>query len=145
MTNYRVTINGQDLDISLIRRQGSNLSFTVGADQYTVNVEACLEDFPLNNPKNAVISREIVSNTKQTSAPSSAVSQAGTILAPMPGIIVSIAAKEGQIVAAQDVLLVMEAMKMENNITASRAGTIKRILVKAGQEVENHAPLIEID
>ena len=63
--------------------------------------------------------------------------------APMGGRVVEIAVKPGQKVAKGDVLLVYEAMKMENDITSEIAGTVKRILVAPDEVVATDQPLIE--
>ena len=67
------------------------------------------------------------------------------VTAPMPGIILSIIVKEGDQVSAGDSLLVLEAMKMENEIHAPRAGTIKKIHVSEGAEVRAGSELIEFE
>ena len=67
------------------------------------------------------------------------------IVAPMPGIILSIAVKEGDEVNAGDALLVLEAMKMENEIHAPQAGKIKKIHVSAGTEVQSGSELVELE
>jgi biotin carboxyl carrier protein len=65
--------------------------------------------------------------------------------APMPGKIVRVSAVAGQDVKAGDCLVVMEAMKMENEIRAPRAGRVKDIVVKEGQAVESGALLILVE
>ena len=67
----------------------------------------------------------------------------GQITAPLPGIIKSIAVRPGEKVAPNDILLVIEAMKMDNIIRASRGGTVGTILVTEGRQVNYGAPLIE--
>ncbi len=67
-----------------------------------------------------------------------------SIIAPMPGLILSINVKEGQKVKNGDVLLVLEAMKMENSITAPKDGIIKLISAKKGTTVEKGQHLIEL-
>jgi len=57
------------------------------------------------------------------------------IIAPMPGRIVSIAVNEGDKVSEESLILVLEAMKMENEIFCSDAGSVMQILVKAGDAV----------
>ena len=64
--------------------------------------------------------------------------------APMPGRVLKLLVTEGQAVAAGAGLLVVEAMKMENELLAPRAGTVKRIFVAAGATVERDAPLVEL-
>ena len=67
------------------------------------------------------------------------------IKAPMPGLILDIAVEIGQEVNEDDSLLVLEAMKMENNITSPRNGVIKSINVKKGEAVDKGTLLIEFE
>ena len=76
-------------------------------------------------------------------------SQAATgpapLVAPMPGLIVRVQASVGDQVHAGEGLIVMEAMKMENELRATSAGTVKRIHVAAGTAVEKGALLLELE
>ncbi|HEX7939639.1 MAG TPA: biotin/lipoyl-containing protein [Gemmatimonadaceae bacterium] len=65
--------------------------------------------------------------------------------APMPGLIVRINVAAGDAVAAGQGLVVMEAMKMENELRASAAGRVKRVAVSAGSAVEKGALLLEME
>ncbi|MBR6267586.1 MAG: biotin/lipoyl-binding protein [Selenomonadaceae bacterium] len=65
-----------------------------------------------------------------------------SIDSPMPGKIVKLVASEGQAVKAGDVLLILEAMKMQNEITADADGTVKSFNVAAGQSVKAHESLV---
>jgi biotin carboxyl carrier protein len=67
-----------------------------------------------------------------------------SITSPMPGLILNINVKEGQKVKNGDVLLVLEAMKMENSITSPKDGIVKLISVKKGLTVEKNQHLIEL-
>lgn len=66
------------------------------------------------------------------------------VAAPMPGSIISLAVKAGESVEEGDVLLVLEAMKMENEITAPRQGVIGTVHVSVGETVSSGEPLLEI-
>ena len=63
---------------------------------------------------------------------------------PMPGSIMTIFVKEGEAVEKGNVLLILEAMKMENDIVAESAGTVSKILVKEGSFVQAGSPMIEL-
>ena len=65
------------------------------------------------------------------------------LLCPMPGLVVSLAVKEGQNVSAGDTLCVVEAMKMENVLKAERDGTISKILAKPGDSLNVDAVILE--
>ncbi len=71
-------------------------------------------------------------------------SERKVVTAPMPGLVLRLEVEEGQHVEAGTGLLVLEAMKMENEITAPGAGTVRRIEVEPGQPVEKGATLVEI-
>ena len=63
----------------------------------------------------------------------------------MPGMVVRCEVKEGTTIAAGDGLLILEAMKMENEIRATRNGTVKRILVQDRQVVDKGDLLLTIE
>ena len=67
------------------------------------------------------------------------------LVCPMPGLVKSIAVKEGQQVRAGDPLCVVEAMKMENQLSAERAATVKRIVAKVGESLAVDAVIMEFD
>jgi acetyl/propionyl-CoA carboxylase alpha subunit len=67
---------------------------------------------------------------------------AGSLTAPMPGTVVRVEAKKGQQVAAGDVLVVLEAMKMEHAVRATVDGTVDDVLVAAGEQVDDGAVLV---
>ncbi|WP_369598191.1 acetyl-CoA carboxylase biotin carboxyl carrier protein subunit [uncultured Duncaniella sp.] len=66
-----------------------------------------------------------------------------TLVAPMGGRIISVNVKDGQTVKKGELLLVYEAMKMENDVEASNDAVIKRVLVSEGDVVNTDSPLIE--
>ena len=65
-----------------------------------------------------------------------------SIDSPMPGKVIKLVANEGQAVKAGEVLLILEAMKMQNEITADADGTVKKFNVAAGQSVKAHESLV---
>ena len=68
-----------------------------------------------------------------------------TLKAPMPGLVVRIAVDEGANVEAGSPLVVLEAMKMENELRATGPGVVKGVKVKAGQAVEKGQVLVEVE
>ncbi len=114
MKNYTITVNGTAYDVTV--EEGGQGSAPVSA--------------PVAAPRPAAPKAA----PKQT-APSGA-QGAVKVNAPMPGKILNIKANAGQAVKKGEVLLILEAMKMENEIVATSDGTIASINVTVGQSVE---------
>lgn len=72
-------------------------------------------------------------------------SRGARVKPPMPGKIVSVAVHEGDEVQAGQVLVILEAMKMQNEIVAPSAGVVKKVHVRAGQNVEGKDVLVELE
>jgi len=69
----------------------------------------------------------------------------GAVLAPMQGTIVKVLVEEGQEVAADQAVCLLEAMKMESEIRAQRAGKVREVLVEAGKTVRSGVPLVVLE
>jgi oxaloacetate decarboxylase alpha subunit len=67
------------------------------------------------------------------------------MLSPMTGVVVDVFAKAGDKVVEGDVLMVIEAMKMNNELRAQRAGAVREVYVKEGQRVEQGMPLLALE
>lgn len=78
------------------------------------------------------------------SVPAAALASGEVVKAPMPGNILKINVAPGQKVEEGDVLIVLEAMKMENEIVAAKSGTVAQVAVSKGAVVETGAPLVVI-
>jgi len=130
---------------------------TVDGQDYTVQVEELTDKSPLDKVSQSGSSKPVTTEveTKQTKtaapvpvtekpqkAPQPAAGGGMSIKAPMPGSVIEVKVKEGDAVKDGDVLLILEAMKMENELTASQAGTVAQILVKKGDTVNSGDPLI---
>ena len=77
----------------------------------------------------------------------SAVAETGPfhLKAPMPGLIVAVPVEEGQEVRKGDVLVVLESMKMQNELKSTRDGKVTRVLVKPGQNVDKRQTLVTVE
>ena len=69
---------------------------------------------------------------------------AGAIVSPLPGVILTVKCKEGDAVKQGDVLLVLEAMKMENSIEADRDGHVVKLHVAVNDQVMEGDPLVTL-
>lgn len=75
----------------------------------------------------------------------SSASSAGSIVAPMPGKIVKLLIEVGDVVQPGQPVVILEAMKMENELKTTLGGTVKNIIVQPGQSVEKNELLLEIE
>lgn len=114
-----------------------NLRITVNGVAYDVQVEELGAD--------AVAAAPAAAPAPAKAAPAPKTVGAGEkVAAPMPGTIVSVNVSDGQAVKKGDVLVVLEAMKMENEIKAPKDGTITGISVNKGESVDTGATLVTI-
>ncbi len=67
-----------------------------------------------------------------------------SLKAPMPGLIVAVPVAEGQAVKKGDILVILESMKMQNELKCPRDGTVTRVKVKAGEGVEHNQVLVTV-
>lgn len=128
-----------------------NLKVTVNGVEYNVQVEDMDEVDSNTNPvggiqnnvesKSQVKSELAKEKSVKASSPSS---DAESIKAPMPGTILSVNVSKGDSVKEGQVLLILEAMKMENEIISPRDGVIESVNVNKGENVESGSPLVFI-
>lgn len=69
---------------------------------------------------------------------------AGAINAPMPGMVVNVLVEEGQTVESGDPLVILESMKMQNELKSPKSGVISRVRVKQGDSVEQRQALLSV-
>ena len=120
---------------------------------YEVEVEQgeamLVDEYELKAPAAAAPAAPVAAAAPAAAAPAAA--PAGGALAagevvksPMPGNILKILVSQGQQVKEGETLIILEAMKMENEIVATRAGSVAQIAVSKGQVVETDTPLVVI-
>lgn len=137
--------------------------YTIGGNQYEVvvnSVENNVADIEVNGKsfsiaieeeESAVVRPTIKRPAQSAAAPVASAPAApraaskGAVVAPLPGTITNVLVSAGQSVKRGDVLLTMEAMKMENNIQADRDCTVKAVLVQKGQSVLQGDALVDVE
>jgi biotin carboxyl carrier protein len=125
------TINGDTVSVS-----GNAHTVKVQGNSATVDgIAFPVEAIGLEEPKAG----------KARKAAASAGEEAGAISAVMPGLIIKINKKEGDRVEAGEVVLILEAMKMQNEVHAKQSGVIKQMRVKVGESVEMRQVLAVIE
>lgn len=134
MKNYTITVNGTAYEVTVEENTGS--TFQAAAPKAA----------PVAAPKAAPVAAPAAAPAAKAEAPAPAGS-AGNIKvnAPMPGKILAVKASVGQTVKRGDVLMILEAMKMENEIVAPENGTVASINVSVGDMVESSTLLATLN
>ena len=122
---------------------------TLHGRTYAVEVELAepmnMQEFQSYAPAQAAPAAEAAPAAVPAAAPAAAPTVTGAgdrVDSPMPGNILNVLVTAGQAVKEGDVLVILEAMKMENEIVAPRNGTVTQVLVSKGSVVDTGAPLV---
>jgi biotin carboxyl carrier protein len=124
---YSLIVDNQSYEV-LVERAEDSLRVLVGGALFTIRVQDEWER------RLARIQRKQKVETGKV-----------TVRAPMPGVVISVAVEPGREVAAGAALIVLSAMKMENEIRSQRAGTVVAVHVTPGQTVELNGPLVDLE
>ena len=125
-----------------------NLRVTVNGNIYDVQVEEISqENNKSNNEPQYATSERKLDNTHTSQEHTDKTSDTGSELinAPMPGTIISVNVMPGQKVSKGDVLVILEAMKMENEIMSPRDGVVVSVNVKKGENVDSGSLLVSLN
>lgn len=135
MKEFKFKVNGIEYSVNINSVEGNIADLEVNGTPYQVEIDKELKQ--VKTPKlvrpAAVPSTDAHPSLAKTQSPGVAI--AGSIKSPLPGVILDIFVKEGDYVKLGQKILVLEAMKMENNIDSDKEGTIKAIKVSKGGSV----------
>ena len=141
---YKYTINGNQYEVTIGDIEGTVATVNVNGEEYKVEWEPEAEP----EKKKPVLGKPAAAESAASEGSSESNANVNTnnaVKAPLPGVITSIEVAVGDEVKAGDTLLVLEAMKMANNIESEKDGKIAAILVKPGQSVMEDDPLVVIE
>ena len=130
---YKITLNGKTYEVEVEEGQAMLV------DEYEAYKPAAPAAAPAPAP--AAAPTAAPAPAAAPAAPT-AVAAGEVVAAPMPGNILKVNCSQGQAVKAGDILVVLEAMKMENEILAPRDGTVAQVVTSKGAVVETGAPLV---
>ena len=142
MARHKFAINDREYEVEVGARQGNRVQVTVNGKPYDVELKQNAVPAPAVRPSSPP--PPAAAPRAPVAAAAGAASAVDPVLAPMAGLVLSIKCSVGDHVNAGDELLMLEAMKMENAITAHRSGTVKRVAVEAQQVVNQDDVLVEI-
>lgn len=143
MKKFKFTIHGNDYNVEILNFEENVAEIDVNGAVYKVQVHQEIKSTKTPKLVRAKVEPSQVAAVPKTSKPTER-KGVGVIKAPLPGTIISINVKVGDKVKIGDRLLIMEAMKMENNINADREGVVKEIKVKEGDSVLEGDVLVEV-
>jgi len=139
MGTHRFKIEGRDFEVRVGTRSGGRVDVTVNGKGYAVEIESA--------PGAAIAATTAAAPAAapmSVAAPAAHTAGAGDVIAPISGVVLSVEAKPGQRVEPNTRVLVLEAMKMENDIFAATTGTVTKVHVQAQQEVREGDLLVSI-
>lgn len=143
MNKYKITINGNLYEVEINSLTDSQADVCVNGKPYGVGIE---KEGMRNVSGKAPAPKQTVMQAEQPRPVEETISVGElAIKSPLPGTILSIAVSKGQSVKRGEKLLVLEAMKMENDILAEKDGTVAKVLVDRGATVQEGQTLIVLE
>lgn len=144
---YRVTVGDRVWDVDARLTAQGIYSLVIDGVSWVVDVEdqtgACVVD--VGGESYTIQVEERTRHIIRTRGGAGGGSGGQTVKAPLPGKITHVAVRAGEAVTAGQALVVIEAMKMENELKAGRSGRVTKLAVAKGARVEKGAVLLQID
>ena len=138
MKEYKFKVSGKDYSVSVENVEDNVVNVVVNGTPHTVELEKAPE-------ATAAVARPTVQRPTEAAATAAAPAAGGKPLkSPLPGVIIDLFVKKGDVVKSGQKVLLLEAMKMENNIDSDRDGTVLDIKVDKGSSVNEGDVLIII-
>lgn len=144
MKEYKYKINGNTYNVAIGDIDGNSTQVLVNGIPYQVEFAQEKKVAKVSAPKAAPAPRT-ASGEKVISKPTTAPTGGHAVVAPLPGVLLSVAVKVGDTVKAADTVAVLEAMKMENAIHAGRDGVVKAINANPGDSVPEGGAIITLE
>lgn len=144
MKEYKYTINGNKYDVEIVDIVENIATVTVNGENYSVE----MEKEPEPEKKKVVIKSGAQAQPEVAASEGASAAKVNTnnaLKAPLPGVIREINVAVGDEVAVGDTVVVLEAMKMANNLEAEKAGKVTAVLVQVGESVMEDTPLVVIE
>lgn len=138
MKTFKYKINGKEYEVSVDKMEDTQAEVKVNGTSYQVELEK-----PKVEESAPKIQRPVASGASSAAKPSGG-SSLGSVKSPLPGIIVDIKVNVGDEVKKGQVVAILEAMKMENNIASPIDGKVTEINVNAGDSVLEGVTILTI-
>lgn len=140
MKKFKYIINGKEYTVEIGNIIDNIAQVIVNGEDFNVELEA--EPEPEKKP---VLNKPVANEPEEESPSAANVNTDHAVKAPLPGVITDILVHVGDEVKAGDTVVVLEAMKMANNIEAEKDGKVTAICIKQGESVMEDTPLVVIE
>lgn len=141
MKEFKYTIDGQEYTVQIEDVEGNIANVNVNGEAFKVEMEQEAEP----EKKKVVLGQPASEADDNDQANAANVNTANALKAPLPGVVTEIKVAVGDEVKAGDTVIVLEAMKMANNLEAEKDGKVTAICVKQGESVLEDSPLVVIE
>ena len=145
MKEYKYTINGTKYEVAIGETVDNIVTVNVNGEEYKVEMERPVEP----EKKKPVLGKPAAATESaaegSAAADKAAVNKNNAVKAPLPGVITDILVQVGDEVQAGDTVVVLEAMKMANNLQAEKGGKVTAVCVKIGESVMEDDALVVIE
>lgn len=143
MKEYQYEINGQSYAVTIVDATKDSAVVEVNGTEYKVGIKDASSSAGAKPARPTPAARKQTAKKKKSKKPNLQMED-GVVCSPMPGVILKILVEVGEPVDEGESILVIEAMKMENEIKAPVTGTIEKIYVEEGNSVNTGDGLFAI-
>ena len=145
MKEYKYTIEGNKYNVAINEVCDTVAKVTVNGTEYTVEWEKPVEEKPVVKIQPATVKPSAAHAPAAKPATAAAPAGGYSIKTPLPGVIIDVKVNVGDTVTKGQTVVVLEAMKMENNINTDRDGKVIAIQVAKGDTVADGAVLVVLE
>lgn len=138
---FKYKIDGKEYNVDVVSVEETLAKVTVNGEEFEVELEKKAEP----EKKKPVLGQPKAEEGEATVTSAANINANNALKAPLPGVVTEIKVAVGDEVAVGDTLVVLEAMKMANNLEAEKAGKVTAICVKVGESVMEDTPLVVIE
>ena len=143
MKEYKYKINGNEYAVCFNEVNDTTANVTVNGEEFNVEWEKPKEEKPVVKIQ-PVTTKPAAAPAPSAATPAAAV-KGNAIKTPLPGVIIDVKVNVGDMVKKGDTVIVLEAMKMENNINTDRDGKVVAVQVAKGDTVADGAVLVILE
>jgi glutaconyl-CoA decarboxylase len=141
LATHRLVIDGKEYRVEVGTRSGSHVDVSVNGVPHSVEI---LDGRPARITRSVPAPAAVPASTRRAIPAAGPRGAPGAVLAPISGVVLRIAVSRGDKVSAGSVLLVLEAMKMDNEIFAPIAGIVEDVAVRPEQQVAQGTLLVTL-